>query len=277
MVNMPTDNERLTSFVVLFPGRTGSTYLVEALHSHPQVLALGEWLASMKSQGSTPEDQLEWCRSYLGPRASGEDHGETLISLMRQAPAAFRLDSKIRDWAAVEGPRALGFKTKPIDVLDLDRFTRLIEDLQARIIHLWRRNAIKQAISVARAVHLHRQTSQWNLYQGERPPAIPVKLDWFRHVLKRVEDEQRFLNDYVGQLSTPVCELTYEELLADPVAVFDDLFRFLGVDPAPVEAQSRKNTSDDLREAVTNLSELRAEFVGTVYEQMFDEVLVAGS
>ena len=40
--------------------------------------------------------------------------------------------------------------------------------------------------------------------------------------------------------------------------------------------QVRKNTNDDLREAVSNFDELRSHYIGTPYEQMFDEVLVSG-
>ena len=39
--------------------------------------------------------------------------------------------------------------------------------------------------------------------------------------------------------------------------------------------QVRKNINDDLREAVSNFDELRSHYVGTPYEQMFDEVLVS--
>jgi hypothetical protein len=49
----------------------------------------------------------------------------------------------------------------------------------------------------------------------------------------------------------------------------------LGVRSEPVQGAFIKNTSDDLREAVSNIDQLRFYYIGTPYEQMFDEVLVS--
>ena len=43
-----------------------------------------------------------------------------------------------------------------------------------------------------------------------------------------------------------------------------------------VTSNSLKVTSDDLRDSVKNFDELRARYVGTPYEPMFDEVLTPG-
>jgi hypothetical protein len=42
----------------------------------------------------------------------------------------------------------------------------------------------------------------------------------------------------------------------------------------PLQAKTLKNTRDDLREAVSNLDELQAHYAGTIYADMFTEVLV---
>jgi hypothetical protein len=41
-----------------------------------------------------------------------------------------------------------------------------------------------------------------------------------------------------------------------------------------VTGQTLKITSDDLRAAIVNFDQLRANYVGTQYEPMFDEVLL---
>ena len=74
----------------------------------------------------------------------------------------------------------------------------------------------------------------------------------------------------VGKLDRPLLHLDYEDLLADPTAVFHQLLAYLGLPPAPIQGTTLKNTSDDLREVVTNFDELRARYAGTRYEPMFD-------
>jgi hypothetical protein len=54
----------------------------------------------------------------------------------------------------------------------------------------------------------------------------------------------------------------------------DELFKFIGVRPQPLQGKTLKNTQDDLREVVLNFDSLRAHYAGTAYASMFDEVLV---
>ncbi len=101
-----------------------------------------------------------------------------------------------------------------------------------------------------------------------------MDFDDFQTRLDDVEAEKATIAEYVGQVDRPLLHLDYEDLLADPDATFHQLLAFLGLPPAPLEAATLKNTSDDLRDVITNFTELRARYVGTRYEPMFDEVLV---
>ena len=44
-------NRNVKKFVILFEGRTGSSYLISSLDSHPKVRAFGEVLVASKSVG----------------------------------------------------------------------------------------------------------------------------------------------------------------------------------------------------------------------------------
>jgi len=57
---------QLVRFVILFPGRTGSTFLVSALDSHRDVEAKGEVLDGLRAKGV--ETQRAW--GSLSARAS---------------------------------------------------------------------------------------------------------------------------------------------------------------------------------------------------------------
>lgn len=246
---MSTSNEPsgrpITPFVILFEGRTGSTYLVEALDRHPEVRARKEVFASLRDQGWQAEHQVEWLEEFFGSPPEEE------------------------------GIRALGFKTKLRDVLDPEDTARVLEKFGASVIVLLRRNRIKHLVSVFNAMRLHEETGDWNLYaDGGSLPPLEIDPEQFDEWLQVREQQREEIEAYAEALSLSTLRLTYEELLLDEDALFATVFDFLGVEPRKVEGEARKATSDDLREALANFEELRARYEGTRYEPMFDEVLV---
>ena len=104
----------VTPFVILFEGRTGSSYLVTSLSEHPNVRAGWEELVRLKALGH--EAQAEWTRKAL------------------TAPLIGRFG-------------AVGFKTKLRDIADPTQFSQLMRDRNVKIIHMQRRNRVKVAIS----------------------------------------------------------------------------------------------------------------------------------
>jgi hypothetical protein len=227
-------------FVILFVGRSGSSNLVEALDSHPGISARGEWLF-----GKDSDRQLRVAREFL----TQPPHGEY---------------------------SAVGFKTKLKDVRDPEGFAKLLREAEARIIFLQRRNSIKHVVSRFNSYRLHGVTKHWNLYNEEdRLPPATIDLMWFSGNLQEIEEEKRELEGYVKNLGLPTLSLCYEDLLVEQRASLERVFSFLGVRFEPVRGRCIKNTNDDLREAVSNFDELRSHYIGTPYEQMFDEVLVS--
>jgi LPS sulfotransferase NodH len=233
---------RRTRFVVLFTGRVGSTYFVSAIGSHPRVIAEGERLADLQPAGA--EAQLNWARRFL-----------------RGAP--------------VSRHRAIGFKTKVYDVLDKEGFADILRRHDVRVIKMHRRNEIKTAVSRLTGLQLKEHTGRWNRRPGrDMARAIVIDPERLSADLRVLADENALVADFVKELGLPSIEIAYEELLTAPDAVFDEAFAFLRLPPAPLEAATLKNTSDDLRDAIANFDEVRAHFGGTRYEPMFDEVLV---
>ena len=166
MTAVPTLRGSVTRFVLLFPGRSGSTYLISALDAHPAITAKGEVLDPIRPQG--PEAQLDWTRRYFrGP--------------------------------IVNRSTAVGFKTKLRDVLDQDGFARLLTEFDARLIYLDRRNDVKHAISRITARRLKDTTGRWNRYDGDATlEAFDVDLDDFAERLAAVEAEKATIAEYVG-------------------------------------------------------------------------------
>jgi LPS sulfotransferase NodH len=229
-------------FVMLFMGRSGSTYLVDALASHPEICAKWEGLLGRKDADA----QLERARRFFTQPPDGEY------------------------------PAVVGFKTKLSQVKDCERFAKFLGEMGARIILLQRRNTVKHVVSWVNSERIHDATGYWNLWNEEnRLPPTTIDVAKFDRKLEQVEKGKRALESYAKKSELPTLWSYYEDLLVDKQATLQRIFSFLGVRSEPVQGGSIKNTSDDLREAVSNFDELRAHYVGTPYEQMFDEVLVS--
>ena len=234
---------QVTRFVLLFVERAGSTYLVTALKAQPGVLAVTEKLAALREEGKNAAEQLAWADSFLTPPLVGRH-------------------------------RAIGFKTKLIDILDPDGFAALVQRHQCRIIQLRRRNAIKGVVSTLNARRQWQASGNWNLLSEKtRLSPLEVDLDEFERLLHEREGLDRELETYVDRLGLPVLRLFYEDLLQDDMAFVGRTLKFLGCDDEPRPGATLKNTGDDLREAIVNFDALRSRYAGTSYEPMFDEVL----
>lgn len=233
----------VTPYVILFIERDGSTYMISLLTSHPQIQSVYERFAVMRQKGTDGKEQIEWARQFFSP------------------PLITRY-------------RAVGFKTKLVDILDKDAFLQLLREKNVRIIQMQRRNQVKAVVSRINAKRLHDVTGNWNLYnEKERLPAFEIDPDMFhQYLLERIQADEELTN-FTENLNLPTLKMVYEDLLVNRDQVLSRVFDFLGVDPFPVQGKTLKNTSDDLKEVILNFEQLRSKYLGTKFESMFDEVL----
>ncbi len=235
---------QVTRYVILFIGRDGSTYLSGLLASHPNIEQFGERFGAMRKNGKGTKEQLDWARNFFTPGWIGRT-------------------------------AAVGFKTKIRDVLDPDGFARLLTTKRCHIIEMRRRNRIKAVVSEFYAARLFKASGKWNLYkEADRQPSIAIDPDEFDVWLKEREAAEAQMESYVRQLGRPTLRIVYEDLLIDTDAVLRNIFDFLRVQPKELAGRTLKHTSDNLRDVIVNFDELRARYVGSEYEAMFDEVLI---
>ena len=124
-------------------------------------------------------------------------------------------------------------------------------------------------------MRLKESTGDWNLYKTEDSlSSIDIDIDQFNSWLKRVEEINLKLLNYVNNLELPTLSLYYEDLLIDESTTLKQVCSFLGVEYKHVKGKCMKSTNDDLRNVIINFDELRSHYIGTPYEPMFDEVLV---
>jgi LPS sulfotransferase NodH len=232
-------------FLIFFQGRSGSTYLSEALDSHPDVRCEIERLVGLRKSGA--EEQMNWIRGFL---AGSEDRGVS----------------------------AIGFKTKLDDVLDPQALADVLKRLNARIILLSRLNVVKMVVSWFNSERLFDLTGDWNQY----PPAaalepFEIDLEKFDRRLGLVLHGKSRLDAYVHSLDLPLIQVCYEDILTNRQRTIGRVCEFLDVEPMPLKGQCVKSTNDNLRKVVANFDLLHRFYEGTHYQQMLEEVLVADS
>jgi LPS sulfotransferase NodH len=232
----------LQRFIIFFQGRSGSTYLVEALDSHPRIRCEIEQLVGLRKTGA--DGQLKWIEKFF---------------------------------AGEEGPRvsAIGFKTKLDDMLDKDAIADLLRRVDAKVILLSRLNVMKMIVSWFNSERLYEATGEWNQYPpGSRMDPFEVDLEKFDRRLGLVLHGKARLEAYVRSLKLPKLQVCYEDLLTNEQRTLRQICDFLGVEAISLQGRCIKTTSDDLRQVVTNFDEFYAHYKGTHYQVMLDEVIV---
>jgi hypothetical protein len=235
---MNISQNNLQLFVLLFEGRTGSSYIISALNQHPEIKAEGEELAFINTSAS----QINWIKDLFN-------------STPRKG--------------------AVGFKTKLRVVIDKESFSETLVSYNAKIIFLGRRNIIKSVVSDINANRLKKAFGDYNIRKDKhRLPPPKIYPDMFNDWLLNRERLDAELNSFVKSLNLPTLKIFYEDLLMDESGLFTKILSFLGLEHVEMKGNFLKVTSDDLRYAVKNFDELRSYYIGTPYEPMFDEVLI---
>jgi hypothetical protein len=232
---------RRRRYIVFFPGRAGGSFLASNLAEHPEVLITPEPLGVRKIHLGA-EGQARWVRRYYGRPLRRE--------------------------------RAIGISTKLTDICEPDWFADYLRAQRMRVVLLSRDNDVKRTISIIRARALNAETGRWNRRSGVKTvdPTV-VDPEEFATKLANNRTRKEALIAYATSLDLPMLRIDYRDLMVDPPGTLARVFEHIGVEPRPVAGSTLKNTSDDLRESVSNFDELRGRYAGTEYEAMFDEVL----
>ncbi|MGA0419373.1 MAG: hypothetical protein ACO3P9_05015 [Phycisphaerales bacterium] len=226
---------RGSRFVILFPGRTGSSWLVSALDGHPRIDVRGEILVAQ-----TPDAQRRLVEERLGnPPAPGESRG---------------------------------FKTKLKDVADLDAL-RVAIGTEVAVVHMVRRDLLRLAISTINARRLHRRTGRWNRADGVRAlPPLDVEIDVLLATIDECATAVATLADYIGSLAAPVLEVDYAEVVHDPEGLLRRVQQHVGGAPRPLASGVLKNTGTDLREAVADFDRLTRDLAGSRWNRLLEDL-----
>jgi len=276
----------ITRFVVLSQARSGSTWLVNMLNSHPNVLAFGEYLSS-------------W--------AGNNVDGDGLVCKPQERLA--KLDN-INDWkqcsewnfadkrkwleAAKTGPVATGFKwfnhhggwdldwarhqkNCPTDGCQTCKepsdFSSWIHDKNVKLILLERSASLPYFISEMKQ-HAFGTNRCTDPECAEKVAKQKVRVDlaqmhrWFNYTT----DNWDMMKDFARRSSLERQFFTYDEMCDRPQEIANDLFRFLRLEPWRVNtSQAGKVGGAVMRDSIENADEVASVLEGTVFEGQVDE------
>jgi len=251
------------NFIILYQGRSGSTFLVDSLNQHPHIKAEYEILVSLRYLIKPNEE--------LGPIKKVY----TMALRFWQGSPAERQLKRVTD--LYDNPpreaKVVGFKTKVRDIEAPIEMKELLESRRVKVILMERKNFVKKAVAYIYAFRLYDKIRDWHLLdEQDRIPPQYISFEEFDPMLRRMIYEHRTLHAYVDYLNTPKLRLEYDDLLKDKNGWFKSIFDFLGVEPQNLTSRILPNDPDDLRQAISNFDELKLHYIGTKFEAMFDEI-----
>ncbi len=223
-------------FAILCLGRTGSTHLVALLDSHPRIRCFGE-LLNPKHPKATDEGAFAL--------AETDDPVAHVRSMLAARP----------------GVEAIGFKLPLESIRAFPRAAELLTPAEGiALVRLRRRNLLELLVSrrLLRATLVSQSTA--GSYGDARiaiPPAEALA------ALERIEAEQREL-DELGA-GCPAVDVTYEEIAAG--ARLEEIQRFLGVEPAPLDSPLKRLRVRSLDQTIENWGEVREAVAGSRFAE----------
>lgn len=246
-------------FVLTFP-RTGSSWLMDTLDSHPRVAAYDELFYGA---GGAPAHARNDLSNFVRYRSR---------SVWAQRLAVLRRLAYLRVvYRHRPGVEAVGFKLMYVQARSNPGLLPLLAFRRARAIHLIRANLLDAAVSYDVA----RSSGVFHAPRGETIPSALVWLDTDR-LFARLEGMALDIlraRSWLEQFRFPRIEVAYEDLAARPEETLEEILRFLGIGP-PVDglhSQLVPSTDQPSLRRVENPDEVRAALAGSRFEWMLGE------
>jgi len=219
-------------FAIVGNPRTGSSHLVSLLDSHPDIAC--------------------WDDEIL-------DEGEAFDTSPFEDPRDF-----LRKVVFDVNAKAVGFKLLWDALERTDGVWNLLKDLEIRLVHTCRSNALDGLLSYRLAKTNNSFTSWYGAWTVTRIALDPGDcVAWFEQT--RLHDEEIRRHSQEHGLSR--VEIEYEEL----VRTQDKVLEFLGMPKIPLTSRLVKQRKGTQSELITNYVELKSTFKGTPWIRFFED------
>jgi hypothetical protein len=206
--------------MIMFTGRCGGTFLQRSLDLHSGISCGEELLSTYKLDS---DRQIEFMNEFYGGG----------------------------------GDVACGFKNKLEFISDQDVFLRYLHDNDIKIIHLYRNNMIKQALSCYTANILRTKHGVYHLYPEDDEKvikSIELNMNHFTECLMWVIEQDRRMFKFLCNYQN-IMRLSYENLNKEPDVAIRRSQEFIGVEYEEVMDSMLKINPDNISEMIDNYDE----------------------
>lgn len=257
-----------TRAVLVASARTGSSWLVSLLDSHPAIRFHGELFNLEQAPLRALRDPLGYLATRLSPAPGVAVVGFKLLQHQSRVEYLNDFLRELDQGRASEVDWRRHFPSRPVGGASVPAMPALWEALRGggwRVIHLQRRNLLRQRISHARL--MARSRARWGGgSSGAAPvllPAADLTRAFDRHAAA-VTAVRAFFAD------VPVLEMAYEDLVAAPDHQQRQLLRFLQVPLAPLRSALPRPAPRPLRDELANYDEVARALGGTPWAALLD-------
>jgi LPS sulfotransferase NodH len=231
----------MTKAIILTTQRTGSTFLVENLRSHPDVHCLGEMLAG----GHVRIPGLVYRSRYA-----------TKAYRYLTSGAVFPTRMMDRYFARDDWP-VMAFKAMYNQISPPWTLRYLRDHTEIRVLHLRRHNLLKQYVSHA-LIHVKRD-DHWDPHTTEPVKAASIKISaeyalaYMRRLRAQHERHEKMFERHLR------LQLGYETMIDRDrleAGIARQVCDFLGIAQHPMHSKLVKMNPENLREMITNYDEV---------------------
>ena len=269
--NLEDKNSKYKKYIILGTDRTGSSYLVELLKSHPSVISFSELFMYSRS-----------FFNYLGyPHPSDK----TLLEYRNNNPIEFIENMVFKKYKT--NIKAVGFKffyyhAQDIELQKVWNYLKELDDLN--VIHIKRKNLFHALVSSKVALEkgpskypdwVVSEIKRLNLGSFPEKPLNENKiilnidydecLNYFEKTKKEIEYYDNFFDKH-NKL-----EVYYEDIVENIEKECKLILSFLNLNLSPLKTYAEKQIVEPMKELIDNYYELKKSFEGTEWYMFFDE------
>lgn len=239
-------------YIIIGSARSGSTYLVSLLSSHPDMKLCGEVIGD----GKMKKNKINLLLNKCGP------------------PKYFYNQFKKHFFKSAVGVKVLYYQFKnnygkKWNVEDIESILRaVIRDKSIKIIHLKRQNLLHVFLSNQLAMKTGEYAIR-NPGKVKDSGSISLSPEKCERFFKKTSQNWIDFDEYFSEHS--ICEIYYQDLASNTESVCQKIIDFLGVRPFPLKGNTFKQSQKPISEKIENYGELKKYFKNTQWASFFDE------
>jgi len=255
---------KLSEFVIITNGRSGSNYFVDVINQHPNAFNYGEILG-------------EWSKKRILKKMPMCKTEEKYVGFWLENKAVYWLSQifyyfKLRPNYKIKNRKninAVGFKDFAINIDRLGLESWLLRSEEIKVINLYRVNQLERYISLCAMKKTGVVIS--NAISKVDNKKILIDVEEMIESLSVFEEEKEYHKRIIEKIDkSRVFNICYEDFFEgdiDKSLMTKDMFKFIGVEPISVEGRHKKILSKSLESRISNFEEVKNRLIGGPFEK----------